>query len=379
MTRTRYGDRSNSGAAMPAIHQLVAGFSLGDAISNEAVVMRDVFRSWGYASDIWCETRRVMPRLRGQVRDLAGLPAACRPDDLVFLHLSIGSPVNLLFPALPGRKALLYHNITPPDYFSVMQPAIAQLLAKGCAQARALAGAAAVRLADSRYNADELEAMGHGRTDVLPLILDYDRLRLPPDRRTLAQYDDGRTNVLFVGRCAPNKKLEDVLKAFACYQRGVDPQARLILAGSFAGTELYQRMLAGMAQEMGLKGVVFTDSIPQAELNACYRSAHVFVCMSEHEGFCIPLVEAMVHRVPVLAYAAAAVPETLAGAGVLFSTKTFEQVAEMMARLARPGALRDAVLTRQDVRLKQLMGRDLAAELRQHLSPLLADGSPGGA
>ena len=356
---------------MPAIHQLVAGFSLGDAISNEATVMRDVFRSWGYDSDIWCETRRVLPRLRAQARDLAGLPAVCRPDDIVFLHLSIGSPVNLLFPTLPGRKALLYHNITPPEYFTIMQPVTAQLLAKGRAQARALAGTAAVRLADSRYNADELEAMGHGRTDVLPLILDYERLRLPPDRRTLAQYDDGRTNILFVGRCAPNKKLEDVLTAFACSQRGVDPRARLLLAGSFAGTELYQRLLAGMATEMGLKSVVFTDAIPQSELNACYRAAHVFVCMSEHEGFCIPLIEAMVHRVPVLAYAAAAVPETLAGAGVLFADKNFETIAEMMARLARPGALREGVLARQDARLKQLIGRDLAAELRQHLAPLL--------
>ncbi len=357
---------------MPAIHQLVAGFNRGDAISNEATVMRDVFRGWGYASDIWCETRRILPELRGEARELEGLAAVCRPDDVVLLHLSIGSPVNLVFPALPGRKALLYHNITPAEYFSLVQPATAQLLAKGREQARALAGIAAIRLADSRYNADELEALGHGRTEVLPLILDYDRLRLPPDRRTLAQYDDGRTNVLFVGRCAPNKKLEDVLAAFACFQKAVDPQARLILAGSFAGTERYQRLLVGMARELRLNEVVFTGAIPQAELNACYRAARVFLCMSEHEGFCIPLVEALVHRVPILAYAAAAVPETLAGAGVLFAEKSFPAVAEMLARLAQPGALREAVLAGQDTRLKQFRGRDLAAELRRHLAPVLA-------
>ncbi len=361
---------------MSAIHQLVAGFNRGDAISNEAAVMRDIFRGWGYASDIWCETRRILPELRGEARELEGLSSQCRPDDVVLLHLSIGSAANAIFPTLPARKAILYHNITPPEYFALVQPATAHLLAKGREQAKALAGTASVNLADSRYNADELQAMGFGPTDVLPLILDFDRLRLAPDRRTLAQFDDGRTNVVFVGRCAPNKKLEDVVSAFACYQKAVNPNSRLILAGSFAGTERYQRLLVGMARELRLNEVVFTGAIPQAELNACYRSAHVFLCMSEHEGFCIPLIEALFHRVPVLAYAAAAVPETLAGAGVLFQDKRFEAIAEMMGHLVQPGALREAVLARQDAGLRQFMGRDLAVELRRHLEPLLATSRP---
>jgi glycosyltransferase involved in cell wall biosynthesis len=357
---------------MPAIHQLVAGFNRGDAISNEAMAMRQVFRGWGYASDIWCETRRILPELRGDARELEGLADCCAPEDLVLLHLSIGSAVNTLFPALPGRKALLYHNITPADYFALIQPATANLLARGREQAKALAGVAAVNLADSRYNADELQALGYGPVAVLPLILNFETLKQAPDRRTLAKFDDGRRNVVFVGRCAPNKKLEDVISAFACYQKAVEPDSRLILAGSYAGTERYQRLLVGMARELRLTEVVFTGAIPQAELNACYRSAHVFLGMSEHEGFCIPLVEALFHKVPVLAYAAAAVPETLDGAGVLFQEKNYPSIAEMLGRLVEPGDFRQAVLDRQAARLRRFMGRDLAAELRQHLLPLMS-------
>lgn len=356
---------------MPSIHQLVAGFSRGDAISNEALVMRALFRSWGYDSDIYCERRRILPELRGEARELGDLEASCRPDDVAFLHLSIGSPANEIFQRLACRKALLYHNITPPGYFSLIQPSTAAELARGRVQAASLACVAEVNLADSAFNAGELAAWGYPPVAVFPLFLDFAKLGGSPDRSILRRFGDGKTNILFVGRCAPNKKIEDVIAAFACYQKGIDRNSRLILAGSFAGTERYQRLLLSLVRDLRLEEVIFTGSIPQAQLNACYRSAHVFLCMSEHEGFCIPLVEALVHRVPVLAYAAAAVPETLGGAGVLFREKRFEPVAEMMARLAQAGSLRQAVMARQDARLATFKARDLAADLRMSLAPVL--------
>lgn len=356
---------------MAAIHQLVAGFSRGDAISNEAVVMRRLFRDWGYASEIFCEQRRILPELRQDARDLDSLKTVCRPEDVVFLHLSIGSRANELFPALPGKKALLYHNITPPDYFALVQPSTAAELARGRAQARTLAGTAQVNLADSAFNAAELAEWGYPSAAVFPLMLDFEKLGGAPDRATLRRFADGRTNILFVGRCAPNKKIEDVIAAFAYYQKGVDPDSRLILAGSFAGTERYQRLLLTLVRDLRLENVVFTGSIPQDRLNACYRSADVFLCMSEHEGFCIPLVEALVHRVPVVARAVAAVPETLGGAGVLFHGKPFEAVAEMMGRLTRDDVFRQAVLARQDSRLAAYQSRDPGRELRGLLTPLL--------
>ena len=356
---------------MPAIHQLVAGFSRGDAISNEALVMRRLFRAWGFAAEIFCERRRILVELRDEARDVEEAPARCRPEDVVLLHLSIGSRANEIFPHLPGRKVLLYHNITPPEYFRWVNAQTARELARGREQAQALAGVAQINLADSRFNATELEAMGYRSVAVLPLLLDFARLKAAPDRRVLRACADGLVNVLFVGRVAPNKRLEDVLAAFACFQKAVVPASRLILAGSFAGTERYQRLLLSMARDLRLSNVLFAGSVPQAELNAYYRGAHVLLCMSEHEGFCIPLLEAMWHQVPVMAYAAAAVPETLDGAGVLFREKAMELIAEMMARVAAPGALRSAILAGQQARLERFLRQDPEVELRRHLAALL--------
>jgi glycosyltransferase involved in cell wall biosynthesis len=356
---------------MAALHQLVAGFSRGDAISNEAMVMRALFREWGFDSRIYCEHRRILPELRAEAFDLDELKQNCQPEDVVLLHLSIGSQANDVFRDLSAKKALLYHNITPPDYYQLVQPSTAVDLARGRKQAAGLAGVATVNLADSAFNAGELAAWGYPPSAVFPLMLDFNKLGGTPDRSVMRQFGDGKVNVLFVGRCAPNKKIEDVISAFAYFQKGVEPHSRLILAGSHAGTERYHRLLITMARDLKLESVVFTGAIPQSQLNACYRSAHVFLCMSEHEGFCIPLVESLVHRVPVLAYAACAVPETLGGAGVLFHEKRFEPIAEMMGRIARDPALRAVLLAGQDKRMLQLKTRDLASELRAHLAPVL--------
>jgi glycosyltransferase involved in cell wall biosynthesis len=202
-------------------------------------------------------------------------------------------------------------------------------------------------------------------------VLDLDALQAAPDRRTLDAYGDGKVNVLFVGRCAPNKKLEDVLMAFAVFQKAVCRNSRLIHAGSFAGTERYHHVLVAMARELQVSDVVFAGAVSQAELLACYRSAHAFLCLSEHEGFCIPLLEAMLHGVPVLAYAAAAVPETMDGAGILFDRKEWGAVAEMLGRVTAPGPLRDAVLAGQAARVERFRRRDPEAELRALLTPLL--------
>lgn len=356
---------------MKAIHQFVAGYSRGDAISNEAVVMRDVFRSWGHPSDIYSETRRILPELRKDAIDIQQADTTISADDICILHLSIGSAVNDIFRSIPGRKVILYHNITPADYLRGVQEEVSAMLARGREQAAQLAGQADLHWADSAYNAAELEAWGASQVDVLPLVLDFNTLRSGTDRRQLKEFQDGKTNVLFVGRCVPNKRIEDILYAFYYFQRYVEPDSRLILAGSYAGMESYQAYQITRVQDLELRDVVFPGSIPQTWLNACYRAADVFVCMSEHEGFCIPVLESMVMDVPVLAYAAAAVPDTMDGAGVLFHQKRFDQIAEMMGRLIHDEALREAVLTQQRQRIERYESRDLRAELKQKLAPLL--------
>ena len=333
--------------------------------------MRDCFRSWGLKSDIVCDPPHILPQLRKEAVELARFIPACRPEDVVLLHLSIGSVVNETFARLPCRKAILYHNITPASYFEAVNRKTALDLARGREQTGRLAGVAAVNMADSRFNADELEAIGYRDVKILPLILNLDGLRQEVDRKTLRRFDDGRVNVLFVGRCVPNKKIEDALRAFDCFQKSVAPFSRFIHVGSFAGTERYYAMLLTQAKKWELDQVHFAGAATQPQLNAFYRCASVFLCMSEHEGFCIPIIESMACDVPVMAFAAAAVPETMDGAGILFREKRYEPVAEMLGRVTKDAALRAAVLRGQRERLARYRQRDLAAELRRHLSPLL--------
>jgi glycosyltransferase involved in cell wall biosynthesis len=360
----------------PAIHQFVAGYTTRDAISNEARTLRRIFRNWGCESLIFSESRRILPELRGDTLDIAEAPARCRQSDAALLHLSIGSPVNEAFAALPCRKAILYHNVTPPRYFDWVNPQTAHALALGIRQVGALVGAAEVNLADSDFNAAELNALGYSNVRTFPLVLDFDFIGTAPDRTAMAAFSDGRLNVLFVGRGAPNKRLEDVLAAFTCLRRHVEPQARLILAGSFAGTEPYYAFLLSESRAAGADSVRILGSVTQPVLSALYRSASVFLCMSEHEGFCIPIMESMAHDVPVLAYAAAAVPDTMDGAGVLFRNKDFASIAEMIVRLTRDRALREAVIAGQRERVKRYRQRDLDAELKTLLAPLLPTGAP---
>lgn len=356
---------------MPAIHQFLAGFTNGDAISNEAVVFRRIFRSWGFESEIFCEARRTLPELRQDAHDLGEYKAKARADDVVLLHLSIGSPANEVFAGLSCRRAILYHNVTPPAFFAKVNRQVARALETGMKQVRSLAGTADVTMAVSRFNAGELEKMGYRDVKVLPIILDMEQLKSKPDRKILRKFDDGLVNILFVGRCAPNKKIEDLLCAFWFFQKTVESASRLILVGSSAGVERYYHVLRVLERDLGLRNVCFAGSVRQAGVNAFYSTADLFLCMSEHEGFCIPLIESMVNDVPVMAYAAGAVPETLDGAGILFNEKRYDMIAEMMGRVIRDGAFRAAVLDQQRARLQRYASRNMEAELREYLGPVL--------
>jgi len=356
---------------MPAIHQFTAGYTRYDAISNEAAMFRDIFRRQGFRSEIYSEGRNINKTLRDAVRDAATYAAEANPGDLVLLHLSIGSEVNDLFQTLPCRKAILYHNITPPSYFDRVNIQTAAHLSRGLRQTAALAGAATVTMADSRFNASELEALGYRDVRVLPIVLDMDSITRDIDRRTADSLRDGLRNIIFVGRCTPNKKIEDLVHVFAFYQKTVEPRSRFIQIGSTAGVERYHALLSTMTRELHLQNFIFAGSVPQPVLNAYYRHADAFLCMSEHEGFCIPLIESMLHGVPVVAHASAAIAETLDGCGILLDERRFDLAAETLGRVIRDPALRSAVVTGQNERLQRYRSRHLENELLTHLAPVL--------
>jgi glycosyltransferase involved in cell wall biosynthesis len=355
---------------MRAVHQLLASFRPGDAISNEALLIQSLLRGWGCRSEIYAETAIIPPDRRVAIHSLAEAEALS-PDDAVLLHLSSGSRANQLFRRLACRKALLYHNITPPEHFQGIQEQTAIAMRRGREQMSQLAGAAEIVLADSEFNAAELRAAGYGEVAVMPLLLDFEMIAARPDRKVLERFDDGKMNILFVGRCAPNKRIEDLVAVLYYLSKYTQCEARLIHAGSSAGMEQYHALIMTQVRQLGLSGVELLGAVSQAELSACYRLASVFLCMSEHEGFCIPLLEAMAHDLPVVAYDAGAVAETLAGAGVLLGEKDYAAVAELLLELAGNAELRAGIVAAQQRRLAEYRARDLEAELRGHLAPLL--------
>jgi len=355
----------------PAVHQVVAGFVEGDAISNLALHLRGVFRKWGYGSEIFCPLRHIAPRMRSLALDLSEHRARIRPADLVVFHFSIGSETVDFFRGWKGKKVLIYHNITPGHYYRSIYDERDLLLAGGRKELAGLAALPDLSLADSAFNAAELREAGYRGVEVMPIIFDRKRLDIRPDRNILDRYSDGEKNILFVGRVVPNKRFEDLIKAVHAYKASGRPEPRLFLVGAHLGLERYLALLRNLARELKLEKVLFTNHVRLDQLCAYYRTADLFLCMSEHEGFCIPLLEAMHFGVPVMAYAAAAVPETLGGSGVLFKEKDFARIAEMMDLLLSERSLREGIVKRQNRRLGDFDSALLEKRLRGYLEPWL--------
>lgn len=335
--------------------------------------MRSVFRSWGCKSEILCEGRRIGAVAReAGVRDFSEAAREFGPDDIAILHLSIGCQLNLEFPKLNCRKVILYHNVTPDSYFRYLNPQVAADLALGRRHVRELASSAEINLADSAFNAAELTEAGYKNAQVFPFAMDIQSLNPgKANRATVQHLRDGVKNILFVGRCAPNKKIEDLLTVLY-FASKIDPNIRLIHVGSIPSGEAYHSLVLAHAHILGIRNFVFMNSVTQEVLNACYESADAFLCMSEHEGFCVPLLEAMLHKVPVLSLASAAIPETLGGAGVLFSSPpNFPEIAETVVNVMNDQSLRSAIVEKQNRRVEAFRSRDVGGELRALLGPLL--------
>lgn len=359
---------------MRAVHQVLATLGYGDAIGHEVLGIQRVLRAAGYQSEIFVETAD--PRLEHLTRDYRALPDASHPDNLLIHHFSIGSRASRVAYALPDRMALVYHNITPPEYFIGVHPLLVQLCFMGRRELTAYRGRVAMAIGDSEYNRQELEAAGFPRTAVLPVVPSFAHLDVPPSRLLSAPFDDDWVNLLFVGRVIPNKRHEDVIRAFAAYKRRLNPRSRLIFVGSHAGFDLYFAMLQQLVATLRVPDVHFMGHVSNEELTGFYDVADVFVCASEHEGFCVPLIEAFYKGVPVLAYAATAVPATLDGGGILFDDKDPLHVAHLVDAVVSDATLREAVLDAQDAALARLVARDFGGTLLRLVDEIAAAPPP---
>jgi glycosyltransferase involved in cell wall biosynthesis len=352
------------------IHQMLPVLVRGDAIGNYTVLLQRLFRSWGHDSLVFSGYHSPDAPAGGrapmELQEMVGL------NDVVILHYGVYCWELQAFLRCRARKVICYHNITPPSFFvhhslrHYYVTAIGRLLLPA-----ALRGADMV-LTPSLYNKRECDALGAKDCRVLPLVLDFDDLdHLEPDRDVLYRYRDGRTNIIFVGRLSPNKRQENVISAFARYRSAFDPDARLLLIGHDGGLEVYSEDLRAHVRRLGVENVViFTGHISVEELVAYYRVANVFLCLSEHEGFAVPLIEAMHFGVPVVALARGAVAGTLRNAGVLIEDLDFDQIAAVLARLHSDETFRATVLARQARRLRDFAPAKLNSMLRLYLEDL---------
>lgn len=343
------------------VHQVLATLGYGDAIGHEVLGIQRVLRAAGYESEIFVETAdRRLEHLTIDYREMVG---GMSPDEVVIHHFSIGSRASRVAYALPGRMALVYHNITPPEYFIGVHKDLVKQCYRGRRELTAYIARSDLALGDSEYNRQELATLGFRSTAVLPVVPDFSHLDVVPDLRIAHAFDDGWTNILFVGRVIPNKKFEDVIRAFHVYRTRENPRSRLLLVGSYSGFETYLAMLTGLVARLGTPDVHFLGHVSNEELTAVYDVADLFLCASEHEGFCVPIIESFYKQVPVLAYAATAVPATMDGGGVLYQTKDPFDVARLMSAVLADGDLEEAVVQSQNAALVRLTGKDFGGTL----------------
>ena len=335
------------------IVQLLPTVSFGDAVSNDAAAIHRMIGEMGYEPEIYADN--IDLRLREiAVRPFSRMKPTEERDILIY-HGSTGDGMNYLIPRLQGKKVIRYHNITPPSYFHGYSSEAETRCDNGYREIRRIAEAFAYGIADSDYNRIDMRKLGFRcPVDVCPIVIpweDYDR---ESDSRVIDSWQgDGWTNLLFVGRIAPNKKQENLIRAFYEYHWRYNPRSRLFIVGNPAGMETYQGKLETYIHELGLEGlVIFTGQTSFPAILAYYRLADVFLCMSEHEGFCVPIAEAMYFGVPIVALRAAAVPETLGKGGLLLDSPDPVMTAAAVDRILRDDHLRGMLHEYQRVQLQ---------------------------
>lgn len=349
------------------IHQILPDITKGDAIGNEALLLRDIIREWGFRSDIFAQNIR---QGTGAVSYEKYQKISSKKNILIY-HYSIGSDLSDFIKKLPDRIVIIYHNQTPEKYFWGVNDYIADLLRKGREELKNFSKIALVGLGDSEYNRRELVELGFPRTHVLPLLMNFEKYSLK-NEKILHQFDDHRLNILFVGRIAPNKRQDEIIKIFYYFKK-IQPNSRLFLIGPYLGFEEYYQKLKEIIAQLSLTDVIIPGKVPDEDLNSYYSLADVFVCMSEHEGFCVPLIECMYFNIPIIANNATAIPDTLGDAGILVNNKNYCEIAELIDVIIHDDRLKKKIIEKQRMRLNDFAYEKTKEKFQQIMNNLIAD------
>ena len=351
--------------AKKVLHQVIEIILDSDAVSDHALLMRDWLRDMGFESDIFVSS--CGPGLENEVRQFT--PGAFSRDEMVVYHHSIGS--NVIDPLLERQVQiiLMYQNITPPEFYQNADPAMVKYLELGREQLYRMRPNVRLALGASTYSENELIEVGFEKTGVLPLVFresDYDAF----NRKNLdSKFEKKGPTLLFLGRVVPNKCPEDLVKLLYFLKR-ISPDANLVLVGGQNEKE-FVKWLRRFIESHGLTdSVTFAGHVSMGEIAGYYRSADLFVSMSEHEGFCKPLIESMYFELPIMAYASTAVPSTLGGSGVLFTEKDFEALAELADMLIEDHSIRQRLISGEKERLQDFLEPSVRNQWHSYLEML---------
>jgi glycosyltransferase involved in cell wall biosynthesis len=344
------------------IHQLVHTLSYGDAISTEVLALQRVLHGLGYESEIFRIHEH--PKLRGRSRPYSELGRSANAD--LLLHYSLGSPLNAAYSQWArGSRRLIYHNITPAAWYRKINQRVADDIEQGLAELPELCAHSDGLWADSPFNAREIEALGYS-AEVLDLPVDPARWDVARNEGLFTSVSQTKgTQVLHVGRLAPNKCIEDIIKAFYFLVKYVDSNARLRLVGIDTDTELYSFSLRELANYLGIGyAVEFVGALSDEEVRSMYEASDVYICMSEHEGFCLPIVEAMHFGLPVIAYSAGAVPETMGDAGIVVREKKHADIGALLHEVATNDVMRRELVARGKERVENYTFERFASRVK---------------
>jgi glycosyltransferase involved in cell wall biosynthesis len=336
-----------------AIHQFHSGTAHGDAITQQMLQLQEQFRQLGVPSQIFAE--HVEVGLQDRIKPIHGYEGS--EDNLLLLHHSLGNLALDDVLDLPDAVVAVYHNLTPERYFT--DKAFRHLIRLGHEQLALLARRARLGIADSNYNRREMLSVGFRRVEVLPVRVDYSQFAGRSESALRS------TDWLYVGRIVRNKCQHELVRAFSLYAKTFDADARLVLIGDTLVRD-YVEDVRKEAARLGIADrVVMLGKVSDNRLASAFAGAGVFVSLSEHEGFGVPILEAMAAGLPVIAYGAAAVPEVMGGAGVLLRDKTPDVVAATSQALRADPALRDRLVARQYVRVEQVQAFDIESFLER--------------
>ncbi|MFQ6081742.1 MAG: glycosyltransferase family 4 protein [Candidatus Aminicenantia bacterium] len=347
---------------LPALHQ-------GDAIGDTALHIKKILNSCGFSSQIYSLT--IDEQLKPEAELFSQFPTPSQADVVIF-HFALPSPLTEEVKRIPGKKIMIYHNITPSEFFIDYSSEMSFISIEGRNQLKSLVSYIDLALADSEFNKQELDAIGYRNTAVFSLFVDFNKYKKPINPSIYNLFNDDRVNILFVGRIVPNKKIDEIIKVVFYYKKYISPLVRFIPVGKTISLPTYYHSLVRLADEFLLKEeeIIFTGHIPDEELFAFYRVSDVFLSLSEHEGFCLPLIESMIFDLPIIAYNSTAVPYTLGRAGILIKTKEIAYIAELINILVKNSHFQEKIITNQRKRLKEFKNQDLRGILIKYINNL---------